>query len=230
MRGLINSSIFIRRDDWSHRGRMRVPHAVIEPCYLRPMFRLPFFAVLILSLISATGCGPATRADATDITGVMPPLAFIMVRANDVARVGAADYRGKTVLLYFGYTHCPDECPTTLANIAAALHELGPAAQNVRVLFVSVDPARDTIPVLNRYVRAFAPQIDGLRGSDNAIAMFARRYRVLYAVTPASPGHAYDVMHSDSLFFFDGTGRARYVLTSTANTAALASMIEKLDG
>ncbi|HEX4157390.1 MAG TPA: SCO family protein [Rhizomicrobium sp.] len=194
------------------------------------MFRLPFFGALIVTLIVASGCGPATRADATDITGVMPPLAFSMIRANDSKPVSAADYRGKATLLYFGYTRCPDECPTTLANIAAALRRLGPTAQNVRVLFVSVDPARDTIPVLKEYVRAFAPQIDGMRGSDNAVAVLARRFRVLYTVTPASPGHAYEVMHSDSLFLFDASGRARYVLTSTANTASLASMIGELNG
>jgi protein SCO1 len=174
-------------------------------------------------------CGPATRADATDVTGVMPPLAFAMIRASDSSRVTAADYRRKTVLLYFGYTHCPDECPTTLSNIASALRRLGPTAQNVRVLFVSVDPGRDTIQVLRRYVRAFAPEIDGLRGSDDETAAFARRYRVLYSVTPASPGHAYDVMHSDSVFLFDRTGRARFVLTSTRDSAALAAWIEKLD-
>jgi protein SCO1/2 len=100
----------------------------------------------------------------------------------------------------------------------------------VRALFVTVDPARDTIPLLGRYVRAFSPQIDGLRGSDNAIAVLARRYRVLYAITPTEQGRAYEVMHSDSLFLFDGTGRARFVLTSTADTAALASRIEKLNG
>jgi protein SCO1 len=191
----------------------------------------PLLVALIAGLLCALAdCGPATQADETDITGVMPPLAFAMIRANDSAPVTAADYRGKTVLLYFGYTHCPDECPTTLANIASALERLGPAAKGVRVLFVSVDPGRDTIPVLGRYVRAFAPEIDGLRGSNNSTAAFARRYRVLYAVIPASPGHPYDVMHSDSVFLFDRTGRARLVLTSTQNTAALAARIEKLSG
>ncbi len=184
----------------------------------------------MVTLIFATGCGPATRGNATDIAGVMPPLAFSIIRANDSTPVSATDYRGKTVLLYFGYTHCPDICPTTLGNIAAALHRLGPSAQKVRVLFVSVDPSRDTTSVLKEYVRAFAPQIDGLRGSGDAIAILARRYRVLYAVTPASPGHAYEVMHSGSLFLFDATGQARYVLTSTADTAALESMIEELNG
>lgn len=203
---------------------------MIEPCYARSMSRLPFFAALIVTLFLTAGCGPATRADATDISGVMPQLVFSLIRVNDSRQVSQADYHGETVLLYFGYTHCPDECPTTLANIAAALRRLGPDAQRVRVLFVSVDPARDTIPVLKKYVGAFAPQIDGLRGGDNAIATFARRYRVLYTVTPASPGHAYEVMHSDSLFLFDGAGRARYVLTSTADTASLASTIAGLIG
>lgn len=195
------------------------------------MLRLPALGALIVLLIAtATGCGPATRAGTTDIAGVMPPLAFSMTRATDSAPVTAADYRGKGVLLYFGYTHCPDECPTTLANIASALHRLGGAAQNVRVLFVTVDPARDTVPVLKRYARAFAPEVDGLRGSDNATAALARRYRVLYTVTPASPGHAYDVMHSDSLFLFDRNGRARLVTTSTADTGELAQEIRQVLG
>jgi protein SCO1 len=194
------------------------------------MFGRLLSAALFAGLLFAlAACGPATRADSTDITGVMPPLAFAMIRAGDSRPVTSADYRGKTVLLYFGYTHCPDECPTTLANIASALNRLGAAAKNVRVLFVSIDPLRDTIPVLGRYVRAFAPEIDGLRGSDDATAAFARRYRVLYAVIPASPGNAYEVMHSDSVFLFDGTGRARFVLTSTKNSAALAARIEELN-
>jgi protein SCO1/2 len=193
------------------------------------MFRLPLVAAMIAVLTLASGCGPVTRADATNIAGVMPPLSFSLVRANDSARVGAGDYRGKTVLLYFGYTHCPDQCPTTLANVAAALRQLGPAAKDVRVLFVSVDPARDKVPLLRSYVAAFAPQIDGLTGSDNAIAVFARRYRVLYSVAPATPGRPYQVMHSDSLFVFDRTGRARYVLTSTENTASLAALMAQLN-
>jgi protein SCO1/2 len=165
----------------------------------------------------------------TDISGIMPPLAFSMTRANDGAAVNAANYRGKVVLLYFGYTRCPDICPTTLANIAVALGRSGRDARDIRVLFVTVDPARDTLPVLKHYVNAFAPEIDGLRGNDNTIAALARRYRVLYAVTPAAPGGAYDVMHSDSLFLFDKTGRARFVTMSTADTAALAARIRSLN-
>ena len=184
--------------------------------------------VLLLAFFMA-GCGRASHGDTTDISGVMPPLAFSMTRANDEAPVHASSYRSKIVLLYFGYTHCPDACPTTLTNLATALKNLGADANNVRVLFVTVDPARDTLPVLKRYVNGFAPKIDGLRGSDNQVAALARRYRVIYSVTPAAAGHDYEVMHSDSLFMFDQSGRAQLVTVSTQDTAALAAQIKSLD-
>ena len=185
-------------------------------------------AFAIALILTAASCGRAARSDTTDIAGVMPRLAFAMTRANDGAAVTATDYRGKAVLLYFGYTHCPDECPTTLANIASALKLLGPNAERVRVLFVTVDPARDTIPVLKSYVKVFAPQIDGLRGSANAVAEFARRYRVIYVVSPASSARSYSVMHSDSVFMFDTSGRAQFVTLQTNDTATLAKHLAQL--
>lgn len=193
------------------------------------MFRHQIISALgALLLLVLAACGPATQADTTDISGVMPRLAFSLTRTNDSTPVTAANYRGKVALLYFGYTHCPDECPTTLANLALVLRRLGPAARDVRVLFVTVDPARDSTFVLKHYVEAFATEIDGLRGSDNSIASLAREYRVLYRVTPAAAGHTYEVMHSDSLFMFDGQGRARFVTTSTSDSAALAQRIREL--
>ncbi|HEY6577843.1 MAG TPA: SCO family protein [Rhizomicrobium sp.] len=189
--------------------------------------RFPGALIFVLCLAVAD-CGRATHGDMTDITGVMPSLAFSMIRANDDAPVGAANYRGKAVLLYFGYTHCPDECPTTLAHLATTLKQLGQSANSVRVLFVTVDPERDSIPVLKTYVRSFGPQIDALRGSPNAVATLARRYRVLYTVTAASPGGPYSVMHSDSVFMFDGRGQARFVTTSTDDSEALAQRIRQL--
>jgi protein SCO1/2 len=190
--------------------------------------RMKNFAALGLALaLAACGRGEM-HAGASDITGVMPDLSFKMVRANDGAQVTARDYRGKAVALYFGYTHCPDECPTTLANLANVLHALGPSAKEVRVLFVSVDPKRDSLPILKAYVSTFAPEIDGLRGTDDQIAALARRYRVLYRVTPALEGKDAEVMHSDSTFFFDPSGRARLVTTSTGNTKAIATDLRNL--
>src|SRR5690348_11480204 len=107
-------------------------------------------AVLAFAMtLSLAACGRGeVRPGASDITGAMPHLAFKMTRANDGASVTADSYRGKVVLLYFGYTHCPDACPTTLANLATILERLRSRAKDVRVLFVSVDPARDTLPIL----------------------------------------------------------------------------------
>ena len=185
-------------------------------------------ALVFAFCVFATACDRATQADTTDISGVMPPLSFSMVRANDGVSVNAASYRGKITLLYFGYTHCPDECPTTLANLAVALKNLGPDANDVRVLFVTVDPARDSVPVLKKYVNAFAPQIDGLRGSSNAITALARRYRVLYSVMPPEPDRTYNVTHSDALFMFDKSGRARLITMSTQNTASVVAHIRSI--
>ena len=159
----------------------------------------------------------------TDISGAMPVLDFHMTRASDGAAVTGADYRGKVVALYFGYTNCPDVCPATLANLTGMLEKV--KSPDVRVLFVSVDPARDSIPSLKKYTAAFSPRIEGLRGSDNDLARFARRYRVAYSVDPKPP---YTVMHSNAVFFFDRSGRARLVTTDTSDTSAMAEDVEKL--
>jgi len=144
------------------------------------------------------------------------------------ALVTADWYRGRVVILYFGYTHCPDICPTTLANLSEVLKRLDTRAYDVAVLFVSVDPDRDTLDVLGNYVRGFAKQIDGLSGPPNGLAALTRRYRVLYRVTKDSRGHPYEVMHSNSVFFFDRSGRARLVTTSTDDLAGITDDVKRL--
>jgi len=188
----------------------------------------PAHIAALVCLLLLAACGRDAPWHMINITGVMPPLEFSMTRASDGRAVTAGDYRGKVAILYFGYSHCPDICPTTLANLSDALHRLGREANGVRVLFVTVDPGRDSLPVLRQYAAAFAPQVDGLRGTDNALARLARRYRVIYSVTPASPGHAYEVAHSDSVFFFDRTGRARLVTTNTQDTRAITGDLKRL--
>jgi protein SCO1 len=179
------------------------------------------YMVLILALMLAA-CGRQTF-HMTDITGAMPRLDFHMTRASDGAAVTGERYRGRVVLLYFGYTSCPDVCPATLANIARMLAEV--RSKDVRVLFVTVDPNRDTLPTLKDYVAAFSPQIEGLRGSDNDLADVARRYRVAYSVNPKPP---YTVMHSNAVFVFDRDGRVRLVTTSTDDVAGMSEDVEKL--
>ena len=159
----------------------------------------------------------------TDISGAMPSLDFQLTRASDGHAVSGQDYRGKVVMLYFGYTNCPDICPATLANLAGMLAKV--QSKGVRLLFVTVDPKRDTLDVLNRYVRAFSPQFEGLRGTDEELADVARRYRVAYSVDPKSP---YTVMHSNAVFFFDRDGRARLVTTDTTDADAIAEDVKRL--
>ncbi len=192
-----------------------------------------FAAGLLLAATLAgglVGCGPSAPPppNMTDITGIMPPLVLSMQRAEDGKQVTAKTYRGKVSVLYFGYTHCPDVCPMTLSNLSAALETLGDAAKDVRVLFVTVDPARDTLPVMKDYATAFAPQVEGLRGTDNQIAGLARRYRVAHSATPATDTAPYEVTHSNSVFFFDGEGRARYVTMQTGDPAALVKALQYL--
>jgi protein SCO1/2 len=180
-------------------------------------------AAIVLVLLAAA-CG-RDKPGATDIAGAMPALDFTLTRANDGKTVGAGDYRGKVALLYFGYTHCPDVCPTTLANLSEMLAKLGKRAGEVRVLFVTVDPNRDTPAIMKGYVQSFAPQIDGLRGTPDQLAALARRYRVAYSVTPGPP---YEVMHSNAVFFFDKSGRARLVATQTKDIGGVTANVEKL--
>jgi protein SCO1 len=179
------------------------------------------YAALFLTLMLAA-CSRAPF-HMTDISGAMPRLDFYLARSDDGQAVSGHDYRGDVVILYFGYTNCPDVCPATLANMAGVLGKVG--SPKVRLLFVTVDPKRDTPQRLNSYVHAFSTQFDGLRGSDNALADVARRYRVAYSVDSTPP---YTVMHSNAVFFFDGTGRIRLVTTDTTDTDAIAEDIKRL--
>lgn len=187
------------------------------------MRRIALLFALALALPQAlAACSPGST-HMTDISGGMPRLDFHMTRASDGAAVRGTDYRGKAVILYFGYTHCPDVCPTTLANLASLLDKV--KSPNVRVLFVTVDPARDSLPVLKQYAAAFSPQVEGLRGTANQLAAFARAYRVAYTVTAGPP---YEVMHSNAVFFFGKDGGARFVTTDTNDVPGMAADVKSL--
>jgi protein SCO1/2 len=168
-------------------------------------------------LLALSGCNQDQPWHETDISGAMPALSFNMTRADDGKEVTAADYRGKVVMLYFGYTFCPDVCPTTLADIAQILKSIGSQASHVSVLFVTVDPNRDTLPVLKDYADAFAPQVDGLRGTPSELQALAKRYRVSYSVTPKTADHDYEVSHGSAVYIFDKTGKVRLLATSLAS-------------
>jgi len=174
--------------------------------------------------LATAAVAPALAWTATDVGGALPPLDFTMTRASDGKIVTAADFRGKVVILFFGYTSCPDVCPTTLMNAATMLKSLGPGADDVRFLFVTVDPNRDTLDGLKQYTASFAPQIVGLRGTPDQLATLAKRYRVAYSVAPAGDGHGYEVTHSTAAYVFDRSGDVRLLFTD------LAAPNARLDG
>ena len=124
-----------------------------------------------------------------------------------------ADFRGKAVVLFFGYTQCPDVCPTTLAALAEAMKRLGADADRVQVLFVTVDPERDTPALLAQYVPAFDPRFIGLYGDADATARTAKEFKVLYQKV-AGPTGNYTMDHSAGTYVFDPQGRLRLYVSN----------------
>jgi len=182
--------------------------------FARKTSPLAILALVTVAVASIGGCQPRSAWHATDVSGAVPALRLSMTRTRDGKVVSAADYRGSVTMLYFGYTYCPDVCPLTLANVGRVLKQLGSAANRVRVLFVTVDPDRDTPALLNQYAAAFGPNVDALRGDPDQLASLARRYRVAYSVTPHGSGGSYEVTHSSGIYVFDRDGNARLLVSS----------------
>ncbi len=183
----------------------------------------------LVLLVFVGACSKPKRWALDNITGLMPALKFNLTNDSGQA-VDASAYRGKVVLLYFGYTHCPDVCPATLAKLEEVIHGLGADAADVRVLFVTVDPARDTTAVLHRYVRAFGPEFVGLRGSDDALEGLAKRYRVVYIRGKPNARGNYEVSHSSAVFIFGRHGRARLIATDSDSVGAISHDLRLLLG
>jgi protein SCO1/2 len=143
---------------------------------------------------------------------MVPSLTLNMTDVNTNQPVTGAEFRGKVILLYFGYTNCPDVCPATLYNVDKILRRLGPLASQVQLLFVTVDPNRDSAATLAQYVALFGPNIIGLRGTPNQLFSLARRYRVVFSVKPSANPQQYQVFHSAAIYVFDASGQAQFLI------------------
>lgn len=147
--------------------------------------------------------------------------------AADGGAVSERTYRGKLLIVYFGYTFCPDICPTTLIEIAGAIEKLGPHAESVQGLFITVDPKRDTPEILNEYVTSFDPRIIGLTGSPAQIAMAAKRFNVFYQRRDTDDGgYAYD--HTTLIYLIDADGRFAKALAGNAGAQQIADTVATL--
>ncbi|MES2017774.1 MAG: SCO family protein [Pseudomonadota bacterium] len=166
---------------------------------------LALFALALL--LAACNKAPATF-NGVDITGADYAKDFKLTDHTGKPRT-LADFKGKVVFLFFGYTQCPDVCPTTMTQMAAVLQALGPQADQVQVLFVTVDPERDTQELLAQYVPAFHPSFIGLRGDAAATAATAKEFKVFYAKSAGTTPDNYSVDHTYGSYVFDRTGKIR---------------------
>jgi protein SCO1/2 len=168
-----------------------------------------FWSITICSLALAAGCDSGAQFKSTDITGA--PYGHSLELTDHTGKPRRLeDFRGKAVVLFFGFTHCPDICPTTLADIAGAVKSLGADAERVQVLMVSVDPERDTQDALAKYVTAFDPRFLGLRGDLAATKKAAGEFKIYFE--KRKQGESYTVDHSAQSYVIDPQGRLRLLV------------------
>lgn len=175
-------------------------------------------ALTFAGLVFLSACSePPAKWALYDVSGHLPDLNFSLQAAGNKT-LTQDDFKGKTVLMFFGYASCPDICPTTMAQLSEVIAKLGDEAKDVRIIFVSVDPHRDTPDMLQAYVDAFNKNAIGLTGKEDQIQSLARKYRIAYQIEKPKSGdnpEVYDVTHSRGVFIFDNKGKARLLASDT---------------
>ena len=170
-------------------------------------------------MLAAACTGSAPKFKSTDITGVDYGKSLELTDTSGRVR-HLEEFRGKAVVVFFGFTHCPDVCPTTLADLARVMHELGPDAERVQVLFITVDPERDTAADLANYVNAFDRRFIALRGSPEQTARVAKEFKIYYE--KRKQGATYTVDHSAQSYVIDAQGRLRLLVRHDRQAQDLA--------
>jgi protein SCO1/2 len=173
---------------------------------MRSRISLLLFLAVVLAACGRSPSAPSFRA--TDVTGADFGKELQLTDFNGQRRQ-LSDFRGKAVVVFFGYTHCPDVCPTTLSTLAGAIKRLGPDGDKVQVLFVTADPERDTAEVLKQYVTAFNPTFLGLRGTADETAAVAKEFKVIVQKNAGADPNNYTVDHSSGTYIYDPAGKLR---------------------
>ena len=170
---------------------------------------LRFLSITICSLALLAACDGGPKFKSTDITGADYGKALELPDTSGRVR-RFADFHGKAVVVFFGFTHCPDVCPTTLADMAGVMKKLGPDADRVQMVFITVDPERDTPEALQKYVQAFDPRFIALRGDPAQTQATAKDFKIFYE--KRKEGDSYTVDHSAQSYVFDPRGRLRLLV------------------
>lgn len=197
--------------------------------------RTPILLAAAGALLALSGCdklrefagGGKPAFKAIDISGAEYARELSLPDADGKLRT-LADFRGKVTLVFFGYTQCPDVCPTTLAELAAVKQALGVDGERVQGVFVSVDPARDTPPVLKAYMASFDPSFVALTGTPEQIKRTAQGFKVFYAQVPGAAEGSYTVDHTAGTYVFDTLGRVRLFVRYGAPADELTHDLKQL--
>lgn len=202
-----------------------------RPRARRALLQAAWAGALALAGLLA-GCdrlAPASKPafKAIDVTGADYARGFTLQDPDGRART-LADYRGKIVVVFFGYTQCPDVCPTTLSELAEVKRALGPDGARVQAVFITVDPERDTAELLKSYVGHFGADFVGLRGTPEQVAETAKEFKVFYAKVPGKTETSYTVDHTAGSYVFDGRGRIRLFTRYGAGAQPLVSDLKIL--
>ena len=186
-----------------------------------------FIAAPLLALGLLAACAPSEPAfKSTDITGADYGKHFALTDHHGQPRT-LADFKGKVVTIFFGYTQCPDVCPTALSGMSEVMRQLGPDGDRLQVLFITVDPERDTPALLAEYVPVFDKRFLGLYGTPDKIAEIAKDFRVFYRKSGDLAGH-YTIDHSAGTYVFDPEGRLRLYMRHAEDPALMAADIKAL--
>ena len=192
------------------------------------LHRQPFLrsvAAVVLALLVVACSPPAFKA--VDITGAEYARDFALESAGGGPRK-LADYRGKVVVIFFGFTQCPDVCPTTLSDLAEVRKRLGPDGERLQVIFVTIDPERDTPAVLTQYVPGFDSSFVALYGTPEQIAATAKEFKIFYQKVPGKTATSYTIDHTAGSYVIDKDGRARLFIRHGASVDEIVSDLRKL--
>ncbi|HSI44129.1 MAG TPA: SCO family protein [Methylotenera sp.] len=184
------------------------------------------FLVVLASTLFA--CKPAAdKLVATDITGADFAQTLNLTDHNGKRRT-LDEFKGKVVALFFGYTHCPDVCPTTMADLKQTMKLLGPKADEVQVLFVTLDPERDTQEVLAKFVPSFDKRFIGLRGTNEEIEATAKNFKIFMSKVASEGRGDYTIDHSAGMYIYDKTGKIRLYVDYGEKPADIANDIKTI--
>ncbi|MCG6874686.1 MAG: SCO family protein [Betaproteobacteria bacterium] len=182
----------------------------------------------VLFALALTACGlDQPQFNNTDITGAEYGKALSLADPSGKIRT-LADFKGSVVVVFFGFTQCPDVCPTTLAEMKTVKKLLGEDAKRFQVLFVTVDPERDTPELLAQYVTAFDPTFLGLRGDPETTAKVAKDFKVFYQKVPGNTPDSYSVDHTAGSYIFDPQGHLRLFVRHGQSADKIAADIKQL--